>query len=103
MGEQPQWLQQRWQQGCSWLMCIGTDLLPLLLLLLHVIQVYIIHRRNEFRASKVMQKRALEHEKIKVRGGGWVRAACRCVRGALEPFTLLARLHSSSSSASPAK
>lgn len=33
-------------------------------------QVYIIHRRNEFRASKVMQKRALEHEKIKV---GWPR------------------------------
>lgn len=30
------------------------------------LQVYIIHRRNEFRASKVMQKRALEHEKIKV-------------------------------------
>jgi thioredoxin reductase (NADPH) len=30
------------------------------------VQVYIIHRRNEFRASKVMQKRALDHEKIKV-------------------------------------
>jgi hypothetical protein len=31
-------------------------------------QVYIIHRRDEFRASKVMQKRALDHEKIKVSG-----------------------------------
>jgi thioredoxin reductase len=41
-----------------------------LLLLCHMVQVYIIHRRNEFRASKVMQKRALEHEKIKVSGGG---------------------------------
>jgi thioredoxin reductase len=31
-----------------------------------VVQVFIVHRRDEFRASKVMQKRALEHEKIKV-------------------------------------
>lgn len=36
-----------------------------------LLQVYIVHRRNEFRASKVMQKRALEHEKIKVGLLGW--------------------------------
>lgn len=29
-------------------------------------KVYIIHRRNEFRASKVMQKKALDNEKISV-------------------------------------
>ena len=29
-------------------------------------QVYIIHWRNEFRASKIMQRRALEHPKIEV-------------------------------------
>jgi len=29
-------------------------------------KVYIIHRRGEFRASKIMQKRVLEHEKIEV-------------------------------------
>lgn len=29
-------------------------------------KVYIIHRRAEFRASKIMQKRVLEHEKIEV-------------------------------------
>lgn len=34
--------------------------------MLAAVQVYIVHRRDEFRASKVMQKRALEHEKIKV-------------------------------------
>lgn len=29
-------------------------------------KVYIIHRRGEFKASKIMQKRVLEHEKIEV-------------------------------------
>lgn len=29
-------------------------------------KVYVIHRRAEFRASKIMQKRVLEHEKIEV-------------------------------------
>ncbi len=29
-------------------------------------QVYIIHRRDEFRASKIMQKRTLAHPKIEV-------------------------------------
>lgn len=29
-------------------------------------KVYIIHRREEFKASKIMQKRVLEHEKIEV-------------------------------------
>lgn len=30
-------------------------------------KVYIIHRRGELRASRIMQKRALENEKIEVR------------------------------------
>lgn len=29
-------------------------------------KVYIVHRRGEFKASKIMQKRVLEHEKIEV-------------------------------------
>jgi thioredoxin reductase (NADPH) len=29
-------------------------------------KVYLIHRRNEFRASKVMQKRVMEHPKIEI-------------------------------------
>ena len=29
-------------------------------------KVYLIHRRNEFRASKIMQKRVMDHEKIEV-------------------------------------
>lgn len=29
-------------------------------------KVYVVHRRNEFKASKIMQKRVLEHEKIEV-------------------------------------
>ena len=29
-------------------------------------KIYIIHRRDEFRASKIMQKRVLEHKKIEV-------------------------------------
>ncbi len=29
-------------------------------------KVYIVHRRTEFKASKIMQKRVLEHEKIEV-------------------------------------
>jgi thioredoxin reductase (NADPH) len=29
-------------------------------------KVYVIHRRNEFRASKIMQERVLKHEKIEV-------------------------------------
>lgn len=32
-------------------------------------KVYVLHRRNEFRASQIMQKRLLEHEKIEVLWG----------------------------------
>jgi thioredoxin reductase (NADPH) len=32
-------------------------------------KVYILHRRNEFRASQIMQKRVLENEKIEVLWG----------------------------------
>jgi len=32
-------------------------------------KVYVLHRRNEFRASQIMQKRVLEHEKIEVLWG----------------------------------
>lgn len=33
---------------------------------LYCLQVYIIHRRDEFRASKIMQNRALANPKIEV-------------------------------------
>jgi thioredoxin reductase len=50
-------------------------------LLLAYLQVYIIHRRDEFRASKIMRQRVLEHPKIKVGLGraGSSSSSCLCM------------------------
>ena len=39
--------------------------------------IYIIHRKDSFRASKVMQRQVLEHPKIKVRSLPGRARACR--------------------------
>ncbi len=41
-------------------------------------RVYIVHRREELRASKIMQKRALENEQRLARSGGGVSACALC-------------------------